>query len=58
MEVSEEDKAPYATSSDAYRAIHEALAWGVSAHLDDALYADAIRLAEMMREIEGHTDVE
>lgn len=58
MEVSEQDKAPYATSSDAYRAIHKSLAWSVHTVLEDCDYTEASKYAAMMREIEGHTDVE
>jgi hypothetical protein len=47
----------YATSSDAYRAIHASLADAVRAALDDADQVDAMKYAALMREIEEHTDV-
>jgi len=50
--------APYKTSSDAYRAIHQGLAAEVEASLEACEYASALRAAKMMREIEEHTDVE
>ncbi len=48
---------PYATSSDAYRAVHRSLAHWVAASLDDADATEAMKYAALMREIEEHTDV-
>lgn len=53
-----EVKAPYRTSSDAYRAIHEGLAAEVECSLSDCEYASAMKAAKLMREIEEHTDIE
>ena len=55
-------KQPYATSSDAYRAIHAAIAYWIEAGLEgcdgETSFDEAIRLAERMRQIEEHTDVD
>ena len=50
-------KPRYANSNEAYRDIHAALGCEVEASLERCEYAHATKAAEMMREIEGHTNV-
>jgi hypothetical protein len=48
----------YKDSAEAYRAIHAALGWAVDAELDEGAYELAIEYCELMRDIEGHTNVD
>ncbi len=47
----------YKDSAEAYRAIHAALGWAVESCLEECEYKQAIEYCELMRDIEGHTDV-
>ena len=50
-------KPRYANSNEAYRDIHAALGYEVEASLERLELAHAIKSAEKMRDIEGHTNV-
>lgn len=50
-------KRKYHDSAEAYNAIHAALTYEIDACLEDREYNNAIIVAELMREIEGHTDI-
>ena len=44
---------PYATSKEAYNAIHEGLSAAVESMLEDCNYKEALGFADMMRELEN-----
>ena len=44
----------YATSKEAYNAIHEGLSAAVSSMLEDCNYKEALGFADMMRELENN----
>lgn len=43
----------YATSKEAYNAIHEGLSAAVESMLEDCNYKEALEFADMMRELEN-----